>query len=177
MKIEKKTHWKNYHNPNYIGAYAFQPNEHKILRIKSINTESVKSERGEEMCLVIYFFENEKPFICNVTNAKSISKVCDSSYIEDWVSKHIELYVAKIKAFGEFVEAVRVKSTKPNIKKETLSQDSQRWTRAVQQLAENKITIEEIKKYVVLSDDDEKEILFQADELAAKLNEEQEEEE
>jgi len=114
--------------------------------------------------------------ICNVTNAKAISKVCDSSYIEDWVSKHIELYVAKIKAFGEFIDAVRVKSTKPNIKKEALSQGSQRWSRAVQQLAENKITMDEIKKYVDISDDDVNEMLFQADELAGKLNEEQEQE-
>jgi len=110
-----KTHWKKFHNPDYIGAYAFQPNERKIVTIKTVSQESVKSERGAEDCLVVSFSENEKPLICNVTNSKSIQKVAKSPYIEDWKGVKIELFVAEVKAFGDVVEAVRVKPTAPKI--------------------------------------------------------------
>jgi phage recombination protein Bet len=91
------------------------------------------------------------------------------------------------KAFPEIVsQAPTFEELKPDFdvncklaeikEKPILNQESPRWARAVQQLAENKITIEEIKNYVVLGEEDEEEMIFQSDELAAKLNEEQQEE-
>ena len=52
----------------------------------------------------------KKGMILNKTNCKIISKRLDSPYIEQWVGKSITIYAAKVRAFGEMVEALRVKA-------------------------------------------------------------------
>jgi len=116
-----KTHWKKFHNPNYLGSYAFQPNERKVLTVKSAGMEVVTGESNrKEECLVIHFIEDEKPLICNATNSKSISKIAKSSYVEDWIGSKIEAFTCEVKAFGELMEAVRVKAPaiKPDLTKQ-----------------------------------------------------------
>ena len=51
--------------------------------------------------------------ICNATNAKTITKVIGSLYIEDWQGSKIQLYSAEVSAFGETVDALRVRPFPP----------------------------------------------------------------
>ena len=55
--------------------------------------------------------------ILNATNCKMISKIYDTPYIEDWVGKWISIYIAKVKAFGEVVEALRIRNRIPTTEK------------------------------------------------------------
>jgi hypothetical protein len=50
--------------------------------------------------------------IINKTNAKIITKILDTPYIEHWAGKSIIIYAAKVRAFGETVDALRVKNQK-----------------------------------------------------------------
>lgn len=111
----EKTHWKKYNNPDYLGAYAFQPGEEKTVTIKEVKRELVfnPSGSGKEECTVAHFVEDVKPLILNVTNCKTISKVWGTPYIEDWAGRRIMLKVKKIMAFGEQVDAVRVSAERP----------------------------------------------------------------
>lgn len=103
------THWKKLENPEYIGSYAFQPDERKIVTIKSVRREMVSGADGKrEECTVVHFAEAEKPLILNATNGKAIAKVAKTPYIEQWEGVRIELNVERVKAFGEIVDAVRV---------------------------------------------------------------------
>ena len=36
-----KTHWKKLENPDYLGAYALQPNKDLVVQIKSVGQEEV----------------------------------------------------------------------------------------------------------------------------------------
>ena len=45
---EKHTHWKKLTNPDYLGAYSFNPGEEKILRIKSVSQELVVGTDGKK---------------------------------------------------------------------------------------------------------------------------------
>ena len=108
-----KTHWKALTNPNYLGAYAFQPGEEKTVTIKEVKRETVQNERGKEECTVAYFIEDIKPLILNKTNGDAISKVWGTPYIEDWSGKKITLKVKKVSAFGDMVDAVRVSKERP----------------------------------------------------------------
>lgn len=108
-----KTHFKRFMNPDYLGAYALQPGEEKILTIKSVGEETVKNAQGSEQCLVIHFEEKELPMITNSTNCKSITKIYGSPYIEDWIGKKIQIYAKKVQAFGETVEALRIREKIP----------------------------------------------------------------
>jgi len=140
-------------NPDYIGAYAFQPGERKIVTIKTAMQQTVKNAQGSDDCLVVTFEEKEKPLICNVTNAKSISKVAGSSFIEEWIGTKIELFVAQVSAFGDTVEAVRVKSTAPVIKKPTMTEAQKR------SAAEKDASRELVEKHYSITDEDWKEIV------------------
>ena len=107
---EKVTHWKRLTDPNYIGAEILQPGQELTLVIERVVKEQVKSADGTNECIVAYFKGAKKGMILNKTNCKIISKRLDSPYIEQWVGKSITIYAAKVRAFGEMVEALRVKA-------------------------------------------------------------------
>lgn len=111
-----KTHWKKVvSDPNYLGEADFQDGEEKIATIaKVVNAENIATAEGTSQKAVIHFSENLKPMILNVARSKAIAKVAGSPYFEDWVGVRIQLYIEhNIRAFGELVNAVRVRPRKP----------------------------------------------------------------
>lgn len=112
--MSTKTHWKKLQNPDYIGAYAFQPGEEKTVTISTVKRENVTGPDGRsEECTVAHFVEGVKPLILNTTNSKMITKLLKTPYIEEWAGRAIVLGVEKVSAFGERVDAVRVKNKQP----------------------------------------------------------------
>jgi hypothetical protein len=107
----KVTHWKALTNPKYVGAHDFQPGQEITVTIDKVVREMVKGTDGkEEECTVAYFVNAKKPMILNKTNCKIITKNTKTPYIEEWKGKSVTLYVAKVKAFGDVVDAIRIKS-------------------------------------------------------------------
>lgn len=109
------THWKKLTNPNYIGAHDLQPGQEVKITIKSVAKEMVKGSDGkDEQCVVAQLLGTStgKPMILNKTNMKIIAKVLDTPYIEEWAGKSVIIYGAKVKAFGDMVDALRVKNQK-----------------------------------------------------------------
>ena len=109
-----ETHWKKLTNPNYLGSYAFEPGEEKIVTIDHVVQEEVTGQEGKASMCIVAHLVNEKPLILNKTNCKAISKLLNTPYIEDWAGARITLAVQRVKAFGEDVEAVRVKPKLPS---------------------------------------------------------------
>lgn len=108
------THWKKNFNPNYLGAYAFDPGEEKTVVIQRIAMEDVLSEGGKKERKQVIHFENDvKPLITNKTNAKMIERVLDTPFVEQWIGKSIVLGVEKASFGREKVDAVRVKNKRP----------------------------------------------------------------
>lgn len=111
--MPEKTHWKQLVNPDFIGAYALGGQD-LTLTIATVKRERIVGAQGKsEECTVVYWKEDYKPFICNRTNAKTISKVHGTPYIEDWAGKRITLYPSTTKFGGELVECLRVRPNKP----------------------------------------------------------------
>ena len=112
----EQTHWKKLTNPHYVGAHDLQPGQELKVTIESIANEVVKMFDGktvkEETCIVAHLKGGKKPMIFNKTNCKIIAKNLNTPYIEDWVGKSITIYAAKVRAFGEVTEALRVKAEK-----------------------------------------------------------------
>ena len=109
-----RTHWKKLTNPDYLGAYAFDQGEEKLVTIDHVAEEAVTGPEGrKDNCMVLHFRQKEvKPLILNHTNAKTIERLTESPYIEDWAGRSIILVVRTVSAFGSEVEAVRVKLEK-----------------------------------------------------------------
>lgn len=113
--MENMTHWKKTMNPDYLGSYAFQPGEEKVVTIDSVQTETITGAEGKrEDCLVAHFTDQTiKPMILNATNCKAVVKLNGSPYLENWHGTELILCVQNVKAFGEIVEAVRIRPVKP----------------------------------------------------------------
>lgn len=108
------THWKKLTNPLYLGAYSIEGGRDLILTISNVREESVMGTDGKkEDCIVAYFSDADKPMILNSTNCKMIQKLAGTPYIEKWVGLKIQVGVEKVKAFGDVVEALRVRKFPP----------------------------------------------------------------
>lgn len=116
-----KTHWKKLTNPNYLGAYALDEGKDLIATIQFVRREMVTGADGKrEECMVVHFVEPTiKPMILNATNAKTITKLYKTPYIEEWANRSIQLYVAQVKAFGEVTDALRIRPYLPKVKVKT----------------------------------------------------------
>lgn len=107
------THYRKLANPDYLGAYDFAQGEERIVTIKEIKREMITGDGGKkEECTVCHFVENYKPMILNATNQKAIARLAETPYIEQWTGKSFKLIVVKVKAFGDVVDALRIKSEK-----------------------------------------------------------------
>lgn len=118
--MEKHTHWKKLTNPNYLGAYSIENGQDIILTIKNVREETVIGADGKkDDCVVCYFVENVKPMILNSTNMKMITKLYKTPYIEEWAGKQIQIGIEKIKAFGDVVDALRIRKIKPVVSQQS----------------------------------------------------------
>lgn len=114
---EHLTHWKSMDNPDYLGAYAFQPGEEKVATIREVVVEGVAGTDGKKESKAVCYFEEPdiKKMVLNTTNRKMISKVLQTPYVEKWQGKRIVLGVENVSAFGEKVDAVRVLKKRPQL--------------------------------------------------------------
>lgn len=112
------THWKKQFNYDYLGAHDLNEGEEIILTINETKRVEVTNPDGKKsMCFVAYFKEPSKPMILNKTNCKTITKVFNTPYIEEWKGIRICIYVMKgVRAFGDTVDALRVKNINPDDK-------------------------------------------------------------
>lgn len=157
--MSNKTHWKKLHNPDYLGAYSLMEGDKPtelIVTIKSVGVEAVTGADGKKEDNMVAQMVNNKPMVINATNAKVLEKLY-GPYVEDWAGKRVTLYVAKIRAFGESVDALRIRPTEPKLPE--LTPTHQKWNDAKQALKDNKTTIEAIKKAYTLSAENEKALL------------------
>ena len=146
-----KTHFKKLRNPNYLGSWDLAKEDgtfdNAILTIAGVSKELVHDGQGGQDECVVCSFKESKPMILNSTNINAISKACGSPYIEDWTGRKIEVFVKKVKAFGEYHDALRIVPKAPTVpKKETkpqLAMDKVANVRAA--ISEGKFTIDQIQ--------------------------------
>ena len=150
----KKTHWKAITNPDYIGAYSLDEGKDLTVEIVDVKKELVPDGNGKKTECTVATLKDQKPLILNVTNCKTIAKIYDTPYIEDWVGKKVTLYVTKVKAFGEMVEALRIREGEP--KKEELTPKSEGWEKCKQAILSGAYTIEQIKAKTSITAENEK---------------------
>ena len=150
---EIKTHWKKLQHPDYIGAYELMDgsdNKELTVTIKEIKREMITGADGKKEECTVCYLKGHKPMILNATNQKTMTKLFGSPYIEDWANKSMTLYVARIKAFGDTVDALRVKPTLPT--KPELTPSHEKWSGAIKALKDKSVTIEQIQATYIIND-------------------------
>ena len=157
MANEILTHWKSLTNTDYIGAYSLQPGEEKVVEIISVGREKVKGTDGKETECTVAKLKGEKPFILNRTNCKTLTKVFETPFIENWKNVQITVFAEKVKAFGETVDALRIRPTKPKLP--DLSPNSPKWDGAFAAVKAGTSKIETIEKFYSLTKENKKLLL------------------
>lgn len=148
--MEQKTHYKKLKDPNYIGAYELMNGDgttiEMIVTIEGAKKEELKN--AEKNQGLVLYLKGQKPMIVNSVNAKAITKALGSPFVEDWIGKNITLFVIKIRAFGESMEALRVRDIAPKIKLPDLPLNSKTHNSTVEAIKLGKTTAEEGLKFL-----------------------------
>lgn len=154
--MAEKKHWKKLHNPDYLGAYSLlgKDNETLEVTVKRVLKKEVIGENGQaEECIVAELID-QKPMILNPTNCKIIEKNFNTPFIEDWGGKKMTIYVARVKAFGEIVEALRVVENPKKLPE--LHPKHKSWKEAKEAIKAGQYTIEQIRTKYSLTTENEK---------------------
>lgn len=108
------THWKKFFDYRFISAEELDGKE-VVLTIAGIDKDEVYSptERAKEKKAALKFKETTKMLILNATNARKITEILGTPQVEKWVGQQICLFPVAIQAFGQNVEATRIKKA-PN---------------------------------------------------------------
>jgi len=160
-----KTHWKKLTHPDYIGAYELMQGEKNIelnVKIESVKREMITGADGKkEECTVMTIPPN-RPMILNATNQKILTKALSSPFIEDWSGKTVTLYVQQVKAFGDTVDALRIRGKQPEIKLPDFNKQSKQWIPSVEAIKngtqEIETAIKAIKTKYTFTAESEKEL-------------------
>lgn len=114
-----KTHWRKLINPDYLGAYSLDNGkdgyDDVIYTIAELRQEKVVGADGKkEDCTVMHFKERGvKPMIVNTTNMRMMAKIYKTPYLEDWAGRKVQIGAEPVKAFGEVVDALRIRPFVP----------------------------------------------------------------
>lgn len=80
------------------------------LTIEEVGIEGIGKDKDQK--LVIAFVGKQKKFVCNKTNAKTISKL-HGEETDEWVGKRITIRPAEVEFQGEMVLSIRVSLQAP----------------------------------------------------------------
>lgn len=152
---QTKTHWKRLINPDYIGAYALNPDEDLTVTIDYVQREQIVGADGKKEECTVAHLKGHKPLILNSTNSKSIHKLY-GPYIEDWSGKQITLYASTTKAFGDIVECLRIRPSVAKHAKQKITPD--RLKRAIESIIAGQFTTERLRAQFSLTADQEKQV-------------------
>lgn len=112
-----ETHWKSQFNYNYLGVQNLSIGSDIILTTKCVSKEDVPNMAGKkEKCNVLYFQEDVKPMVLNKTNCKTMEKLFKTPFFENWMNKKIQIGSARVNAFGEMIDALRIRPFFPKEK-------------------------------------------------------------
>lgn len=144
MEEVKLTHWKMLVSTEFIGAYSLQPGEERVVEIISVGRKKVKGNNGKEQECTVATLKNEKPFILNRTNCKTLTKLFGTPFIENWKGAKVTVFSEKVKAFDELVDALRIRPTIPRLP--DLNPTTPKWAGAYEAIKAGTTTIEWVEK-------------------------------
>lgn len=118
-KKEKGTnrHWKNFVDKAYLGSHNLEAGEEMLLTIAKFEGEElvqkVDGKKDEKVAKqVLYFKEDVPKMIMNITNGNTLANLY-GSHPDGWIGKQIQIYAAKVNAFGKTQDALRIRDFVP----------------------------------------------------------------
>jgi hypothetical protein len=85
----------------------------RLVTIKRFSVERLQDGSTKP---AVWFREEAKALILNVTNGKSVEKIMGSADPANWIDKRIVIFPTETEMGGEQVDCIRVRATKPGAK-------------------------------------------------------------
>jgi hypothetical protein len=89
--------------------------EDRVLTIDRVVEEKIG--QAGDLKWVLYFQELDKGLVLNKTNTTTIAKLWGDN-TDDWEGCQVTLYATEVQFQGDMVEAIRVRSKPPKVKKQ-----------------------------------------------------------
>lgn len=133
MTQESNTHYRKVFDSPYLSSMdVVEPID---LTVERVTQEADKTKKSKETFNTAYFKEKFirpgeklKPMILNATNSKTMAKLTESPFIEDWSGTRIRVYVEKGIKFGrDVVDGLRVM---PAPSRKVVTPESRAWESA-----------------------------------------------
>jgi hypothetical protein len=85
-----------------------------IERVVQVEVEDMKDPKKKKTYFDVFFKGKKKPLLFKATNCKSMTKLTGTRITEKWVGVAITLFPTMVNAYGDRVEAIRVRPEKPS---------------------------------------------------------------
>ena len=161
-----KTHFrKAFHSPYLSAADIVEP---IVLTIKCVKLEPDKTKKTKDSFNTAFFAETEirpgeplKPMVLNVINSKTLKRLTNSPFIDDWADVKVTIFVDPSVKFGrDVVEGLRI-STEPPRARKTLEKGTKLYDNAVAAYKRDG-NLDAVKTRVDVPEELEKEIINDA---------------
>jgi hypothetical protein len=86
----------------------------RLVTIKKFTEEKLQGETFPKPA--VWFKEEEKALILNITNGKKIEQICGTGDPDKWPGKRIVIFPTETELRGETVDCIRVRAPKPGAK-------------------------------------------------------------
>jgi hypothetical protein len=159
----EKTHYRKAFKSPYLGSADIVGET--VLTIDRVSLEPDKTKKTKDSFNTAYFVEKEirpgenlKPMILNATNSKTMYKITDSAFIDDWSGVKVCVYVDKnVRMMGDTVEGLRIKPApkKPEITKANKNM----WDRAKEAYTRYNNSFVEVLKHAEISEENQKKMI------------------
>lgn len=109
------TDFRSMYDSNYLYAFDLKGRDVTVT-IKEVRGAKVKGSEGKEQRKPILFFReshDHRGLVLCKTNGKLIASMYGND-IEDWIGKRITLFPTKVDAFGQVVDAIRIRPSAPS---------------------------------------------------------------
>lgn len=136
--MTEKTHYrKAFDSPYLSSADIVEPT---TLTISRVTLELDKTKKTKDLFNTAYFTEKFirkgealKPMILNATNSKTMKKLTETPFIDDWKDVKVTVYVDHNVRFGkETLEGLRISPNKPQAKSKLTPDLTKNWEYAKQ---------------------------------------------
>jgi hypothetical protein len=168
--MAKKKHWRDLLQKAYL--HGSEIDGEITVTIKDFEEIEVysKREQSKEDLGVMTFEEDVKPVVLTSRKCEAMEQLFGSGNIYDWVGKKITMYPKDERHFGKMFPVITIKAAnaKANVTKSPLLINGEKWSQAVDALANGQTTIQGIKKHYSLTSKAEAELKKQANDLQTK---------
>ena len=79
-----------------------------IIQVRDVKFPGQRGE-GDQVKPVLVFREFERGMVVNKTNFLALTKITGKSSTEEWVGFQVQLRVERVPAFGDVVDAIRIR--------------------------------------------------------------------